>query len=158
MLNSAWNRNASLPLELLERGVRSVLARDGIGQHFAREDGGANGASTVGFTAAGAPPVINRPMEGRVGYCAVTSDAGDCTRGDKGSFRMGGGQLDVSACIDACLHCARCAWVSISYKHQDCSWFTHCPATGQLPLEFNGHTYTTIAVRGVHNRTIGMRR
>ena len=52
------------------------------------------------------------------GYCEETNtgDAGDCDAGEKGSWRLGSGNLtSVHGCVWRCAHaCARCQYVSVS--------------------------------------------
>lgn len=65
------------------------------------------------------------------GYCAATSDAGDCERGHKGSWPLHGGDArtweDAAAtCLRQCADCKRCRYVSVSLWSMDCSWFAAC--------------------------------
>jgi len=64
----------------------------------------------------------------RRGYCTTTVATNDC-EGDKGSFELSlcetsSWSLAVDACLKHCRSCAQCAFVSISIKHHDCSWFS----------------------------------
>ena len=68
-------------------------------------------------------------MEWRPGYCERTSGPGDCAAGAKGSWELpqGSSWANVSAaCVARCRACPRCAAVSISLRHRDCSWFARC--------------------------------
>ena len=64
------------------------------------------------------------------GYCEETNtgDAGDCDAGEKGSWRLGSGNLtSVHGCVWRCAHaCARCQYVSVSLPEHDCSWYASC--------------------------------
>ena len=77
-----------------------------------------------------------------VGYCAITStSAGDCERGDKGSWQG----LGRSACIQRCQSCTRCNFISVSHEEKDCSWFAAC----DLPLQIwhGGESFRTVKVK-----------
>lgn len=67
----------------------------------------------------------------RAGYCAetTTGDAGDCERGERGSWRltMRHGIWDEYACVRHCVRsCPRCRYVSVSLAQKDCSWYHSC--------------------------------
>jgi hypothetical protein len=54
------------------------------------------------------------------------------------------GVADLAQCAERCRSCANCRYVSFSWAHDECAWFTHC----RLPLEqkFQGDTYQTLKV------------
>lgn len=81
----------------------------------------------------------------RVGYCDATDDGveGDCSQGVKGSFAIGGAISDHSSCIERCVRCERCNFVSVSLGHRDCSWFHSCPVTHEAN---GGSGYLTLHV------------
>ena len=85
----------------------------------------------------------NATSVARRGYCEVTSRKGDCRRDDKGYWT---GVADLAQCAERCRGCANCRYVSFSWAHDECAWFTHC----RLPLEqkYQGDTYQTLKVRG----------
>ena len=75
----------------------------------------------------------------RHGYCNATDGPGDCTIGDKGSWRI---TSETITWVDAQKHCAllceschRCRFYYVSLKHRECSWFQACD---MLKHEFNG--------------------
>ncbi len=82
------------------------------------------------------------------GYCSATIDGweGDCTKGHAGTWRISPSLPDHAACIERCLACARCRFVSVSLKNGDCSWSAGC-AVGSLSLVYGGESYTTYRVR-----------
>ena len=100
------------------------------------------------FRSAPRPPPRRPPA---VGYCAPTEDdnAGDCTDGHKGMWRMGAGGpgvADLDACAERCWRvCPRCRFVSASARNRDCSWFHECDVA-RLHLEWSGDTYRTVVV------------
>ena len=63
------------------------------------------------------------------GYCSTTSDAGDCSGGDKGTWTLPqkvvseGWHSAAQACLGRCRECEQCRVVSLSLKFADCSWF-----------------------------------
>lgn len=105
------------------------------------------------------------------GFCGETetNNAGDCRTGDLGSWSFDrrmivGGQIIFSQhtsiytlddCIAACRCCRRCAYVSFSAAHQDCSWFAngHCKQPLHSPPA-TGPDYVTVAVRSVDSTAI----
>ena len=98
---------------------------------------------TTGRWLGRADPVLH------MGYCEVTEGEGDCARGSKGAWEMGGageqgGLLDAAACVRRCEACSRCRFVSFSPHFEDCSWFHDCSLDKlQKPHE----TFRTIQVR-----------
>ena len=60
---------------------------------------------------------------------------------DKGYWS---GVTDLAQCAERCRGCANCRYVSFSWAHDECAWFTRC----RLPLEqkFQGDTYQTLKV------------
>jgi len=78
----------------------------------------------------------------RLGFCGETGALvrGDCQRGHKGSFGLPTGLRWDSAkafCDAACANCARCAFVSLALKWNDCSWFASCDL-GMLRRDVGG--------------------
>ncbi len=70
---------------------------------------------------------------GRRGHCGATSGLvrGDCARGGRGnlglpSWAAGSWKAARAECAARCLACARCAYISVSTKWADCSWFAEC--------------------------------
>ena len=63
------------------------------------------------------------------GYCAETSDQGDCRTGLKGTWSLTPhevrhGWLGAAvACLARCRRCQRCHTVSLAVRFTDCSWF-----------------------------------
>ena len=63
------------------------------------------------------------------GYCAETSDQGDCKTGLKGTWSLTPhevrhGWLGAAvACLARCRRCQRCHTVSLAVRFTDCSWF-----------------------------------
>ena len=84
-----------------------------------------------------------------VGYCAATTDEGDCTRGSKGSWNSTRyGIADLAGCAARCAaRCQRCKYVSFSRAHEDCSWFAECDLR-RLRMRWAGFTYESTAVNG----------
>lgn len=81
------------------------------------------------------------------GYCSVTDagNAGSCDgltgSGFKGSFgRVGGTNLTTAAarCLQRCLLCPRCNFISVSFVWDDCSWFDYCDLSA-LKTDVQGH-------------------
>ncbi|KAL1511591.1 hypothetical protein AB1Y20_006385 [Prymnesium parvum] len=98
------------------------------------------------------PPLPPFPMRGwRVGYCEVTAAGrGDCVAGPKGSFAVG----EPEDCVQKCLGCPRCRFVSFSRENNDCSWFYACPrrGTSAVASPVNGRLDRTIAARRLQAR------
>ena len=68
------------------------------------------------------------------GYCGTTDEGGDCQAGSKGSFGLPESagrswQAAASHCLRRCESCARCAFITVSLYHSDCSWYESCPST-----------------------------
>ena len=66
------------------------------------------------------------------GHCGTAEGHGDCESGSKGSWVLSASAVTSwaaaqSQCVDRCLRCKRCTYVSYSRSHNDCSWFTECP-------------------------------
>ena len=80
------------------------------------------------------------------GHCGVTSNSGDCDRGELGSWVTTTiGVTTVEGCARHCLlHCKRCNYVSFDRSHADCSWYSHCP---RLQWRHGGLSYKTVQVR-----------
>ena len=75
------------------------------------------------------------------GFCGMTSDGGDCVRGQSGSFelptyRWQSWPSAVAACLNLCASCANCANISVSLKMRDCSWYASgvCQLKRALPM------------------------
>ena len=81
-----------------------------------------------------------------VGHCGVTSDAGDCAHGSKGSWAAG--QVNVHnlhACAEyARAHCPRARFVSFESSHADCSWYNECL---RLQWQHGGLLYRSMQIR-----------
>ena len=56
------------------------------------------------------------------GHCGVTPNEADCAAGSKGAWT----ETSTTGCIQRCLECARCHFVSFSPELQDCSWYNKC--------------------------------
>ena len=84
-----------------------------------------------------------------MGYCAATTDEGDCSRGSKGSWNSTRyGITDLAGCAARCAtSCERCKYVSFSRAHEDCSWFAECDLH-ELRMRWAGFTYESTAVSG----------
>lgn len=90
------------------------------------------------------------------GYCSVTEDGnvGDCANGDKGSWTMPTppslvslGRRSWQWCLERCVSCKRCTFVSSSTALRDCSWFASdtCDLAGLKHAFGTGHG--TVRVR-----------
>jgi hypothetical protein len=112
------------------------------------------------------------------GYCAETSNQGDCSTGSKGTWTLTRhevrhGWLGAAvACLARCRRCQRCTTVSLSVRFTDCSWFaadTGCN-TSQLHQKPSGFrsalisaatasqdTSTPATFRGVGQRSAELR-
>jgi hypothetical protein len=65
------------------------------------------------------------------GFCKQTTIAGDCTFGSQGSWplprNLSTRWFDAAEyCIQLCLDCPKCAAISITLQHKDCSWYSEC--------------------------------
>ena len=64
------------------------------------------------------------------GFCEKTKPGGDCQADRFGSWqlptRMTTWHVADHFCIQRCLRCERCNFVSLSLRHHDCSWFEAC--------------------------------
>jgi len=81
----------------------------------------------------------------RPGYCETTASEGDCGQSSKGYWQLARhGIHDLAQCVARCHGCAHCRYVSFSWAHDECAWFSHC----RLPLEqaYQGDTYQTLQV------------
>ena len=56
------------------------------------------------------------------GHCGVTPNEADCAAGSMGAWT----ETSTTGCIQRCLECARCHFVSFSAELQDCSWYNKC--------------------------------
>ena len=56
------------------------------------------------------------------GYCGVTLSTSDCATSSMGSWS----ENNATRCIQRCLDCARCNFISFSLEIQDCSWYHKC--------------------------------
>ena len=83
------------------------------------------------------------------GTCGATDfgERGDCAHGrtESGAWHANASGLHTLAqCAARCRHCAACHYVSFSYPHDDCSWYTRCNLSALLdgrgpeggPVEF----------------------
>ena len=90
------------------------------------------------------------------GFCDLTKALGDCESGSMGIMLLrsdalrGAKMLEMShggknrgwtaaaeLCMDTCLACSRCRYISLSLKFGDCSWFQTCDMA-RLRLEIPG--------------------
>ena len=71
------------------------------------------------------------------GHCGTTQtgERGDCESGDKGSLlpvmqaaykNKKKWHAAIAECMALCAQCARCEYVSISPRWNDCSWYHSC--------------------------------
>ena len=63
------------------------------------------------------------------GFCEkTTSGSSDCANDNSGSWALGSDVTSSFAerCLDKCLACSRCRFVSFSADLEDCSWFHSC--------------------------------
>ena len=67
----------------------------------------------------------------RRGTCGITVPgyAGDCATGEQGSLVS----YSRTECVQQCLACSRCAYISFSQRDLDCSWFSRCPDLSGAP-------------------------
>lgn len=100
----------------------------------------ASGDAAAAAAAAGAPwrcELCTTPrwlgrssLTAHVGFCGKTVGEGDCAKGHKGAYEMGGageatGVVGAAACMRKCEACARCQYISFSPHHEDCSYCLH---------------------------------
>ena len=71
------------------------------------------------------------------GHCGVTPNEADCAAGSMGAWT----ETSTTGCIQRCLECARCHFVSFSAELQDCSWYIKCSH-----LEGTDGTHETVQV------------
>jgi len=70
--------------------------------------------------------------QGVKGYCATTVDghAGDCHAESQGAWllpaRIATWPAAEHHCMQRCLRCERCHFISLSVRYHDCSWFEAC--------------------------------
>ena len=87
---------------------------------------------------------LKSPVYVGQGYCSTTVSGwqGDCENGLIGTWQI----VKQDACIDRCMSCKQCAFISFSKRNSDCSWFNMCVprALGQL---WDGAQYATYQVR-----------
>ena len=92
--------------------------------------------------------MLNASVVG-AGYCAPTlADAGMCDAGWQGSWD-GPEAQSLERCVQRCLACARCSFVSYSRVNRDCSWHHACAVDSLNDHGVGGPTYTTVRVRDV---------
>ena len=77
---------------------------------------------------------------------------GTCGRRERGSWEQPIPSL--AACVQRCLDCASCCFVSFSAAQKDCSWFAQCPLDlllepplSEVPDRSVIASYTTVTVR-----------
>lgn len=86
-----------------------------------------SGAAVVADTVARA--WLKRAAEG---YCDTTDEGtADCRTASKGTFGLSeeaarSWPRAAAHCLQQCTRCARCAFVSVSLFHRDCSWYAQC--------------------------------
>ena len=84
------------------------------------------GARAVAVTETAARAWLRRAAEG---YCDTTAEGkADCRTASKGTFPLAEASFRswpraTAHCLQACARCARCAFVSVSLFHRDCSWY-----------------------------------
>ena len=84
-----------------------------------------------------------------MGYCATTATVDyqsslrrGCQLGSSGSWSAReNGVNSLGECAALCQRCPRCAWVSFSLAHDDCSWYHNC--TLPLQLKWEGRSFRT---------------
>ena len=96
------------------------------------------------------------------GYCAATASnqRGDCAAGAKGCFPWppearvapSGKLRGLQACIQLCLQCHRCSYVSFSRLERDCSWYHACDLSRLHDGAATGHA--SLRVRDDRGRTV----
>ena len=124
-VDEAWNYDGILPPALFINAVRSVVARDGTPQFYAK---------------------ANRTTQSLSGYCAITEvGPSDCENGERGSVPVGRSLPDMRACVAFCHRCTRCRFVSYSAWSRDCSWFHSCDVH-RLGIEHDGESFVTVRV------------
>ena len=82
---------------------------------------------------------------GYTGHCGVTSDGGDCERGELGAWAATHDLSTITGCARHCLlNCKRCTYISFEPGRADCSWYANCP---RLQWRHGGLQYRTLQVR-----------
>ena len=75
-----------------------------------------------------------------VGTCGVTREGvSDCDKAESGSMRLPRGvtwPVAAELCLEWCLKCPRCNFVSLSLEWRDCSWFHDCDSPRDEPQGF----------------------
>ena len=82
----------------------------------------------------------------RHGACGITKELGSCTTGETGFWSLPDAAVKNwtvagTACLRLCARCARCRFVSISWRARLCSWYATCDA---VSTEGQGLTSVTI--------------
>ena len=102
------------------------------------------------------------PMLIHEGFCETAEGEGDCSRGQKGAWEMGGAGEAVDAkgrgltivgaapCVRRCEACSRCRYISFSQNHEDCSWYHSCDLS-KLQLPTGAESFRTMQVRSTHD-------
>jgi len=84
---------------------------------------------------------------------------GDCERGASGSFGdPGSSRLSdaVGACLQRCSQCPRCRYISVSTRHNDCSWFSACQLSRLRPTSIT-RTFLSGPASPPWNASVGKR-
>ena len=92
------------------------------------------------------------------GFCGATQEGeSDCTLGDMGAFGLSKAEATswaaaATVCLQRCGSCERCAFISVSIKFTDCSWYSSCDlarSNGEHPSLV--HHFRSAAVHAVTN-------
>ena len=73
------------------------------------------------------------------GHCGPTTEIGDCSAGESGSFGGRGWSSWSKAahwCLQRCARCARCQFISVSLAERDCGWYASCSKLHDSPRTF----------------------
>ena len=99
-------------------------------------------------------PAASPPSYGHCGDTAENNE-GNCGFGSQGSFRKAGTALgramalgdwngSAAACLQRCVGCPRCSYISLSLRYRDCSWYAACP-TIHPERHFRSHFVKRVA-------------
>ena len=93
---------------------------------LARRLGAAPRTLYVGSISGGPKPPAPGAMAN--GTCGFTNYGGDCNVQDEGAWNTTAeGIRSLAGCVARCERdCSRCAYVSFSLGHEDCSWYRRC--------------------------------
>lgn len=92
------------------------------------------------------------------GFCAITTDAGSCDHGEKGTIQLSQllAHVDqphhwkkaLKACRRFCSDCANCNYVTLSISQNDCSWYRSCDLNN-LNTRYAGFYSTSVAKKNM---------